>query len=218
MRELELLSGVELQADPSRTALLLVDMQNDFCVPGFGAEKAGRDIGAARAIIPALQRLLGSAREAGVAVAHVAFWTLPDRLGDSGPWLTQRRKATYSSDRLCLADTPGAEFVEELRPIAGEWQVRKSRYSAFTGTNLDLLLRSRGVQTVVVCGVSTNACVESTFRAAFDLGYYVLVPTDGCASWDAALHEAALANARHRFGATPEVRELIEIWSRHARR
>ena len=217
MSEPELLSDLASQISVSHSALLLIDMQNDFCTPGYGAEAAGRDIGPARAIIPSLQRLLHAARQAGVAVAHIAFWTLPDHGSDSGSWLTQRRKSTFSSERLCLADTPGAQFVGDLTPLPGEYQVHKHRYSAFTGTSLELLLRSRGVKTVIVCGVSTNACIESTFRAAFDLGYYVVVPVDGCASWDRALHEAALANARHRFGATPAIDDIIEIWGAHGR-
>ena len=196
----------------AHTALLVVDMQKDFCLEGFGAHRAGRDLSAARRTAPVIAELLSAARESGVRIAHVGFWTLPDHASDSGPWLAQRRRSTYSSDTLCLAGTEGAEFVAELAPVEGEWVVRKHRYSAFSGTDLDLLLRSAGVRSVVVTGVSTNACVESTLRAAFDLDYYVAVPPDAVGSWDQALHEATLANVNHRFGLTPSSRELAAVW------
>jgi len=193
-------------------ALLVVDMQKDFCAEGFGAQRAGRDLSAARRAIPVIEGLLQAARDGGVRVAHVGFSTLPDHGSDSGPWLAQRRRATYSSDTLCIAGSEGAEFVPELAPADGEWVVRKHRYSAFSGTDLDMLLRSAGVRSVVVTGVSTNACVESTLRAAFDLDYYVAVPPDAVGSWDQRLHEATLANVEHRFGVTPASTELAQIW------
>ncbi|HYG26631.1 MAG TPA: isochorismatase family cysteine hydrolase [Caulobacteraceae bacterium] len=197
---------------PEHTALVIIDMQKDFCVEGYGAHRAGRDISAAKEATPGIARLLAASRESGVAVAHVAFWTLPDNRSDSGPWLAQRRRSTFSSDTLCMADTEGAEFIDELAPLEGEWVVRKHRYSAFTGTNLDLLLRTRRIRSLVVTGVSTNACVESTLRAGFELDYYICVPPDATGSWDRALHEATLANVNHRFGVTLGVDEIVAVW------
>src|SRR5215217_8048470 len=132
--------------DAAHTALLIVDMQKDFCLEGFGAHRAGRDLGAARRALPSIAGLLAAARETGVRVAHVGFSTLADHASDSGPWLAQRRRATYSSDTLCIAGSEGAEFVPELAPAEGEWVVHKHRYSAFSGTDLDLLLRSAGIR------------------------------------------------------------------------
>jgi len=197
---------------PAHTALLIVDMQKDFCTPGYGAERAGRDLGAAQRAIPQIQRLLHGARNAGAAVAHVGFWTLPDNGSDSDTWLWKRRGSTVSSPQLCIAESDGARFVDELAPLPGEFEIRKHRYSGFTATNLDLLLRARDVRTIIVTGVSTNVCVETTFRAGFELGYAVVVPPETCASWDEELHEAALANVRHRFGVTPSIEEILTIW------
>ena len=208
----EILETLADRFSAAHTALLIVDMQKDFCAEGFGAHAAGRDLSAAKRAIPVIAGLLLAARENGVRVAHVGFCTLADHASDSGPWLAQRRRATYSSDSLCLAGTEGAEFVPELAPARGEWVVRKHRYSAFSGTDLDMLLRSKGVRSVVVTGVSTNACVESTLRAAFDLDYYLAVPPDAVGSWDQRLHEATLANVDHRFGVTPMSAELAEVW------
>jgi ureidoacrylate peracid hydrolase len=212
-------SEPELLLDPAQrfaaghTALLIIDMQKDFCIEGFGAHRAGRDLTAAQRAIPGIARLLQAGRAGGVSVAHVGFWTLPDHASDSGPWLAQRRRSTASADKLCLADTEGAAFIDALAPQADEWVVRKHRYSAFTGTDLDLLLRSRRIRSLVIAGVSTNACVESTLRAAFELDYYICVPPDACGSWDESLHQATLANVNHRFGVTLEVDAIAAVWA-----
>lgn len=207
-----MISGLAGRLAPAHCALLIIDMQKDFCTPGFGAERAGRDLSAAKAATPVIAALLASARKSGVRVAHVGFSTLPDHASDSGPWLAQRRRASFSADNLCITGTEGAHFIDALAPAPGEWIIAKHRYSAFTGTDLDLLLRSRGLRTVVITGVSTNACVESTLRAAFDLDYYVCVPPDGVGSWDRSLHDATLANVNHRFGLTPMADDICTIW------
>lgn len=208
----DMLTTLDQRIAPAHTALIIVDMQKDFCTSGFGAERAGRSLAPAQAAIPQIQRLLHAARRVNANVAHVGFWTLPDHGSDSESWLATRRNATVSSPELCIADTEGTQFVDELAPVAGELQIRKHRYSAFTATNLDLLLRARDVRTIIVTGVSTNVCVETTFRAAFELGYHVIVPPQSCSSWDQGLHEAALANVRHRFGLTPDVDQVLSIW------
>jgi nicotinamidase-related amidase len=197
---------------PRHTALVIIDMQKDFCTPGFGADRAGRDLGPTRSIIPGLEALLAVARAAGVLIVHVGFWTLPDHLSDSGPWLAQRRRATFSSDKLALAGSEGAEFIEELSPLPGELVIHKHRYSAFKGTDLGMILDVRRIRSVVTTGVSTNACVESTLRDAFETGYYVAIPHDGTASWSHELYEATLANVTHRFGLVTDIAEISGIW------
>ena len=207
-----ILNDLEARVDPRHSALLIIDMQKDLCVEGFVASRAGRDITATRAIIPALERMLAAAREAGVLVGHIGFWTLENHLSDSASWLAQRRRATYSSDRLCMENSEGAEFVDELSPRPGEIVIRKHRYSAFKGTDLEMLLRAREIKTVVTTGVSTNVCVESTLRDAFEFGYYVCVPGDGVASWDMTLHEATLQTVTHRFGLVTTCDEVVAVW------
>jgi nicotinamidase-related amidase len=196
-----------------RSALLIVDMQKDFCAAGFGAERLGRDISAARAVIPRIQVLRESARSAGVLVVHVAFCTLPGHASDSGPWLAQRRRSTASGDSLCIAGTPGFDFIDELTPADGELVVEKHRYSAFTGTSLDMKLRANRIESLVITGVSTNACVESTARAGCELDYYICVPPDAVGSWDRRLHETTLQNIDHRFGVTLPTADITSIWA-----
>ncbi len=207
-----ILKELEARLDPRHTILLIIDMQKDLCVEGFGTSRAGRDLTATRSIIPALQELLGVARAAGVAVGHVGFWTLEDHLSDSAPWLAQRRRSTYSSDKLCMELSEGAEFIDELAPGPGEIVIHKHRYSAFKGTDIDMLLRAREIKTVITAGVSTNGCVECTLREAFELGYYVCIPSDGVASWDMNLHAATLRTVTHRFGLVTSCEEIMAVW------
>ena len=207
-----MLASLEERIAPDRAALAIIDMQKDLVLDGFLCDRAGRDLSATRAIVPNLVRLLDGARAAGVLVVHVGFWTLPDHASDSGPWLAQRRRATYSSDVLCIAGSEGAAFIDELAPRAGEVWIRKHRYSAFKGTDLDMVLRAHRVQTVITTGVSTNVCVESTLRDAFETGYYVVVPSDAAASWDMTLHEATLRTVAHRFGLVTAIEEILAVW------
>ena len=170
--EPEILVTLEERIAPRHTAIVLIDMQKDLVYDGYLCDQAGRDLTATRSVIPTMRRLLKAARSCGALVCHVGFSTYPDHGSDSGPWLAQRRRSTYSSDKLCISGTDGAEFIDELSPADGEIVVYKHRYSAFKGTDLDMVLRSRGIRTVITTGVSTNVCVESTLRdgrVAFDL-------------------------------------------------
>ena len=208
-----MLEGLGERLAPRHTALLIIDMQKDFCVKGMGASRRpGRDLSRTQAIIPALVRLREAARVHGALVVHVGFLTLPEHLSDSGAWLSQRRRATYASDSFAMAGSEGAQFIAELSPQPGEVEVRKHRYSGFKGTDLDMILRAREIRTCIVTGVSTNVCVESTLRDAFEHGYYVVVPADGTASWSRELGEATLQNVTHRFGLVSSVAEILAAW------
>lgn len=208
-----ILQTLEERLEPGHTALAIIDMQKDFCVDGFATSKAGRPLDAVKALIPRLVALRAAAKRAGVLVFHIGFETYPENMSDSGVWLTQRRRATYASDKIALSGTAGMAFIDELRPGDGELAVMKHRYSAFKGTDFDMLLRAHNIRTVVPTGVSTNVCVESTLRDAFEHSYYVCVPEDGCASWDMDLHAATLKTANARFGLVTSVAEIISIWT-----
>ncbi len=197
----------------AHTALLIIDMQKDFCLDGYATSKAGRPLAAAQSIIPTLETLLAAARQSGVLVCHVGFWTLNDHRSDSAPWLAQRRRSAYASDRIAMEDTEGAEFIAQLSPQPGEPIIRKHRYSAFKGTDLEMALRAADIRSVVATGVSTNVCVESTLRDAFETSFYTALPKDACASWDADLHAATLRTADARFGTVCDSADLIKTWT-----
>jgi ureidoacrylate peracid hydrolase len=211
--EPKMLESLQERIAAQHTALLIIDMQKDFCVEGMGASRcSGRDLSRTRAIIPNLVKLCRAARHSGALVVHIGFLTLPHHLSDGGPWLSQRRRSTYASDSFTMAGSEGAQFISELSPADGEVTIYKHRYSGFKGTDLDMILRAKQIRTCVVTGISTNVCVESTFRDAFEHGYYVVVPSDGTASWSKELGESTLQNVTHRFGLVATVDEVVAIW------
>ena len=213
MSQPKILSELSEKVAPAHTALLLIDMVNDFLDPGGKtAVLAGRPLDVGRAVIPTAQRLLAGARSAGLQVVHVQHTTLPDHASSSGPWLDARSRATYSVEDICLDGSWGQRVIDELEPLPGETLVKKFRYSGFVGSNLELVLRSAGCQTVICAGVSTNACVEATARDAFSLDHYVVYAGDACASWSTELHEATLASAEHRYASVADTDTLLDIW------
>jgi len=181
-----------------RTALLAIDMQRDFLHPdGYGA-RAGMDIAPLRAAIEPVRRLLQAARAARVTVIHTREGHLPD-LSDCPPTkLTRSRNAgaeigsTGPMGRLLVRGEHGHDFIDELRPVAGEIVIDKPGYSAFEHTTLAQVLTTRGIDTLILCGITTEVCVSSTLRAAVDRGYRCITVGDACASADRTLHDAAL--------------------------
>ena len=179
---------------PSRTAVVVVDMQTDFASPEGALGKAGLDMTTAQAALRAAERLAEGARAASVPVVFVGLQTSPET--DSPAWRERSRRRGGDPDAdegLCRRGTPGAAF-EGPTPLPGEAVVDKTRYSGFFGTDLDVRLKGLGVDTLVVCGLTTECCVDGTVRDAFHLDYQVFIPTDACAAYDPAVHEAALVS------------------------
>ena len=210
----EILTELAQKIAPYHTALLVIDMLNDFLDPqGKTATRANRPISGARAVIPQIATLADTARKAGVKVIFVKHTTLPNNIGVSGPWLDARSRATFSTEDLCEQNTWGNQVISELSVQHSDIEIEKYRYSGFSATSLDLILRSIGVKTVVCCGVSTNACVEATARDAFSKDYYVVYAGDACASWDADLHDATLRTAACRYAVVETVSSIKSAWN-----
>jgi nicotinamidase-related amidase len=204
-------------ADPAHTALLLVDMQHDFVEREGLFGSLGIDLSMYERTRPRLAALLGAAREHGVLVVHIQNTALPGRLSDSPAQLRFNLKMHELARRdgpplrYTVPGTPGHAFVPELRPAPGEAVVRKYRSSGFWGTNLELLLRSNGIRTVVVGGATTEGCVESTARDALFSDHYVVIASDCVGSDDQAQHEASMFLMRHRFDlATAD--QIAAVW------
>lgn len=183
----------------SRTALLVIDMQRDFCAAGGYAAQAGLDVARLAAPIAAIARLLATARRAGLQVLHTREGHRPD-LSDCPPEKLRRSIAAGAPigspgplGRLLVRGEAGHDIVDELRPLPGEPVVDKPGYGAFHQTDLAAILANAGVDTLLLCGVTLEVCVHSTLREAVDRGFRCVTVGDACAASDARLHDAALA-------------------------
>jgi len=192
---------------PEHTALLVIDLQKEFFV-----ESLGECLDDMRAILPRVKRLISSARDLKCKVIHTRESYKPD-LSDVDAY---RRSLDYVGKpgplgRFCILGEPGHEFVEEAHPLPSETVIDKASFGAFYNTGLDDLLRQDGIDHLVLCGVTTQACVHSTLREAIDRGYWCLTVADCCAALDPGMHDAALdliAAEGHLFGWVADVQDV----------
>jgi len=214
----QVLTEIYELVDPVHTALVIIDMQHDFVDPAGLFAQAGIDVSAYAQMRPRLSDLLAHARSHGILVVHVQNTALPGGRSDSP---AQIRFAMRLHDvllaggpplRYTVPGTPGHAFLPELAPAADEVVVRKYRSSGFWGTNLDMVLRSNAIKTVVVAGCTTEGCVDSTARDALFGDYYVVVASDCVASDDAAQHAAAMLVMAHRFDMA-DGEQLAGVWA-----
>jgi nicotinamidase-related amidase len=203
--------------DPPHTALVLIDMQRDFIEPDGLFGTLGIDLSMYTKARPRLEALLAAARRNDILVIHIQNTALPGRMSDSPAQIHfnlrmhESARPDNSPLRYTIPGTPGHCFAEGFEPATGELVVRKYRSSAFWGTNLQMLLRSNGIETVVIGGCTTEGCVESTARDAMFNDLYVVVPEDCVASDDRAQHEASILLMRHRFDLASGA-EIGRIW------
>ena len=191
--------------DPTHTALLIIDMQRDFCCAGGSFDRLGVDLSMYPPVIDRIGELLDAARQSGVLPVFIQMTVLPNRASESPAQIRfnlrlhdghhgQAEPLAYTVD-----GSEGQKFVPGLEPQEGELVVKKYRSSAFWGTNLALLLRSNGIKSVVVSGCTTEGCVESTARDAMFSDYYVVLATNAVASDDKRQHDASMYLMAHRF-------------------
>ena len=210
-----MLTTLAEKVDPRHTAVLLVDLQNDFCAEGGAMHREGRDVSLVQAMVPRLERLVTAARAAGTACIWIrnVYNTGPNHYL-SEVWLEQarrRRNGAYVDYPVCEPDAWNGDYFG-IRPRPEEAVVTKHRYGAFEGTDLDLVLRSRGIRTVIMTGVATNVCVETTARQAFLRDYYVVFTNDCTATFSQAQHDAALFNIDQFFGQVVTGDEVMACW------
>jgi ureidoacrylate peracid hydrolase len=214
-----LLTTLEQKIDPAHAALIVIDMQNDFCARGGMMDQEGADISAVQAMAERLPNLIESARGAGALVVFIRnVYTTERNIYLSDVWLEQmlrRRGESYTKRDVCGAESWEGDFYGEIRPRPAEPIVTKHRYGAFHNTDLDTILRVHGIRTVVLTGVATNACVDTTAREAFVRDYYVLLTSDGTACYSEQAQEATLQTLDKYFGQVVTVHEVSEMWSRH---
>ena len=200
----------EIVAAP-HTALLIVDMQNDFVSEEGHFARSGKDVRRIARIIPNLKRVIAAARAAGVLVIYTRQTTLPGLASDSPAWVYFKTRDGKTPD-YTLAGSWGAEFVPELDPPPDSVIIEKHRPSSFLGTDLDNTLRARGIESIVVAGCVTQGCVQATVTDGSYHDYYAVVVGDAVESTSAEQHENALRFLRSRYEVVPADR-LIGIWA-----
>ncbi len=191
----------ELRFDVKKTALLVVDMQNGFLKPGTPIYLPDSE-----RIIPATRRLAEACRDANMPVIFTQmyhhypprpyFFVFPERKVNDVPFLRD-----------------GSEWAEvhaDFKPLTGYTFVRKQRYGSFTNTELEWILTAKGIETVIITGVTTNVCCLSTAMQAFERGYYVVFISDCTASYDDVRHEGTLRTIDHSFGIVAKSQDVIE--------
>jgi len=183
--------------DPKHTAVVLIDMQRDFLEPGGFGAMLGNDVTLLQTIVPACQTLLALAREHGLHIVHTQEAHDP-KLDDCPPSKKARGGLACGIGdvgplgRVLVAGEPGAWFVPALQPHTGDTVLRKPGKGAFCSTRLDAILHSRGITHLLIGGVTTEVCVQTTMREANDRGYECLLVTDCAASYFPQFHDAVV--------------------------
>lgn len=199
-----LLTTLEDQLRPEHTALLVIDMQNDFCAEGGYLHRLRqRDVGFASSVAHHIEPLVAAARQADVPVVWIRSHYDPK-------YLLPAHLAKRGEEACCIEGTWGADFFM-LRPAAGDEIVDKHHFSGFRSTRLDDLLRSRGIRTLLVTGVATNVCVDSTLREGFFLGYHIVVPEDCVGSSNKVGHDGTLATVRTNIGSVTSSEKVMSL-------
>jgi nicotinamidase-related amidase len=217
---------VEMMAEPAPlvierdcTALIIIDMQRDFLEPGGFGAALGNDVSRLQAAVAPIRSVLSAARRVGMLIIHTREGHRSD-LSDAPPLKVERGdpKLRIGSPgpmgRILVRGEPGHDIIPELYPIAGEPVIDKPGKGAFYQTDLELMLKNRSIETLLVCGVTTEVCVNTTVREANDRGFRCVVLSDCCASYFPDFHSAGLAMIKAQggiFGSVSSSASALEV-------
>jgi len=215
-----LLHSLEEKIYPPHTALLVVDMQNDFCHPSGSLARMGLDISEMSAVAPKIKILVDKAKEKDILIIYLrvidtekpaisaAYYEA--NLSFYEPLLNESKRNDQNTP-WAGADF-GEAFYQPIEPLKEDIIVTKHRFGAFVNTKLDQILRSNGIKTVIIAGVMTEVCVESTARSALDYDYYVVVPEDCTATTTNIRKQASLDAIGTYFGVVTTSSKIMDIW------
>jgi nicotinamidase-related amidase len=195
----------EFTFDPTTTALVIIDMQRDFVEPGGFGEALGNDVSILRTTIGPIKKVLEACRKLGMMIVHTREGHRTD-LTDCPPSKLVRGKPKRkigdggSMGRLLVRGEAGHDIIPELYPKAGEIVIDKPGKGAFYATDFEAILRNKGIKSLIVCGVTTEVCVNTTVREANDRGFNCLVPDDCVGSYFPDFQKAALAMIKAQGG------------------
>ncbi|MFC1983112.1 cysteine hydrolase family protein [Chloroflexota bacterium] len=213
-RMLATLSG---KVDTSHTALVVVDVVKDFCAEGGYLHRERGNLRLIHDMLPRLIRFIEKARAAGVPIIYVqpAYstennWYLSDvRLEQA---MRKRKTRALIDFPVCTPGSWGASFCDGIEPLPEEVIVNKHRYSGFIGTDLDLILRSKRIRTLIMCGTTSNGCVYATAADGFMRDYYIVFLADCSATFDDRLHRDALEKIDLLFGEVVNAADVVACW------
>ncbi|MCF2647736.1 cysteine hydrolase [Niallia circulans] len=196
---------MKLEWNPQHSALLIVDVQNDYCHKEGCLAKQDLDVSMVEEMMPNLKNMIATMKEENVPIIYIQ--TIHENSTDSETWI--KRLKGKNQTNLCRKDTWGAEFYQ-LEPDNDDVIVIKHRYSAFINTRLDSVLRALKIETLLMAGVSTNICVESTARDGFMLDYDVIFLSDCTAAFSREAHNMTLQTINQFFGTVVTSNEVIQ--------
>jgi len=205
------LDGVTDRLSPRRSALVVVDMQNDFCAPGGYIDGIGKDVSGLAAIVPPLSRLIEAARQVRVPVVWLTACYEEQRIP---PSMVAQKRRIGAAAICCERGSWGAQFFA-VCPESGEAVFEKHTYSGFSNPDLERHVRVLSREALIFCGVQTNVCVESTLREAHSRGFDVAIVEDAVGSHAEMQHRATLANVSFLFGDVVMAADLARSWSEH---
>jgi ureidoacrylate peracid hydrolase len=207
MSEERIKQRVDDQLKDRKAALIVVDVQNDFCHSQGAFGKRGIDLSPLEKPANNLLLLIDHCRKSNVPIIFVR--TIHSGWTDADSW-TGRLAGAGKEMLICRPDTWGAEFFK-VEPRETDFIVTKHRFSGFVGTELDLVLRSRGIETLLMTGFTTNVCVETTARDGFNLNYRIILVEDCCGAFSAEEHASAITNINKYFGVVADSDSLGEL-------
>jgi nicotinamidase-related amidase len=224
------MSVTRIEAEPSglvveldHAALIIIDMQRDFLEPGGFGEALGNNVSLLKAAVPPIREVLDAARKTGMLVIHTREGHRPD-LSDAPRHKVERGEpamrigALGPMGRILIRGEPGHDIIPELYPLEGEPVIDKPGKGAFYQTDLELMLKNRNIDTLLVCGVTTEVCVNTTVREANDRGFRCIVLSDCCASYFPEFHEFGLRMIKAQggiFGWVSSSQRLVQALDSH---